>query len=148
MNHPHTAWIVKRGCRSLLKQGDKQSMRVFGFAGQPQVAVRSMKLGARQIALNETLLFTVRLQSTAKASQRLMIDYRVFYQKKTGKALPKVFKWKEVEIKKGETLQLSKAQRFQDFTTRKHYPGKHRVEVLVNGEVLAGKDFFLLPARK
>ena len=76
-----------------------------------------------------------------------MVDYRIFYQKKTGKALPKVFKWKEIEIEKNEIVQLSKTQRFQDFTTRKHYPGRHRIEVLVNGEVMATKDFLLTVAK-
>ncbi len=142
--HPHTAWIVKRGCRSLLKQGDKQSLRVFGFNGKPKVKIKALRLNEREIRLNETLSFSLSLQSTAKADQKLMIDYKIFYQKKTGKALPKVFKWKEVDIKDKEELLLTKKQRFQDFTTRKHYPGRHRLEVLVNGEAVAHKDFYLL----
>jgi len=144
LTHPHTSWIVKRGCRSLLKQGDKQSMRVFGFSGKPKVVIKALKLDKREIRLNETLSFSVSIQSAAQAAQKLMIDYRIYFQKKTGKALPKVFKWKELTIHHHDTLLLTKRQRFQDFTTRKHYPGRHRLEVLVNGEVMAHKDFHLM----
>ncbi|MFZ5973312.1 MAG: DNA alkylation repair protein [Bacteroidota bacterium] len=144
LTHPHTSWIVKRGCRSLLKQGDKQSLRVFGFSGNPKVVIKALKLDKREIRLNETLSFSVSIQSAAQAAQKLMIDYRIYFQKKTGKAQPKVFKWKELTIHHHDILLLTKRQRFQDFTTRKHYPGRHRVEVLVNGEVMAHKDFRLV----
>jgi flagellar motor switch/type III secretory pathway protein FliN len=31
----------------------------------------------------------------------------------------------------------------RDFTTRKHYAGKHQVEILVNGESLAQGSFII-----
>jgi 3-methyladenine DNA glycosylase AlkC len=39
--HPHTAWIVKRGCRSLLKQGHKQSMAIFNLSPDIGVIVKN-----------------------------------------------------------------------------------------------------------
>jgi hypothetical protein len=63
--------------------------------------------------------------------------------KQSGGTSGKVFKWKEVEVEPGAGLEISKSQRIQDFTTRKHHPGRHRVEVMVNGEVFAEAAFQL-----
>jgi hypothetical protein len=41
----------------------------------------------------------------------------------------------------GERTTIARAQRFQDFTTRKHYPGAHRLDIVVNGRVSASAEF-------
>jgi len=63
-------------------------------------------------------------------------------QNGTGK---KVFKWKTLEIAKGETLILQKKHPMKRTTTRALYPGIHKVEILVNG-VSVAKDGFRLKA--
>jgi len=63
--------------------------------------------------------------------------------KKAGGTSPKVFKWKEVVLPPLTSLQLVKEQRMQNFTTRVHHAGKHRVDVMINGELLASDDFNL-----
>ncbi len=139
--HPHTAWIVKRGCRSLLKEGDKKSMAVFGLTAKPQVAIKNFALSPTLIRLNEQLQFQFSLVSKKSTSQKLMIDYRIHYVKKSGVRLPKTFKLKEMVVKPGEVISISRKQRFQDFTTRTHYSGSHILEILVNGEVVETKKF-------
>ncbi len=139
--NPNTAWIVRRGCRSLLKQGDKKSMAVFNLTKDVKVALKKFSINKSLIRLNEELVFQFDLVSTKSSAQRLMIDYRIHYFKKSGVQLPKVFKLKEIELKAGETVSIIKKQRFQDFTTRKHYSGAHLLEILVNGEVVQRKKF-------
>jgi hypothetical protein len=36
-----------------------------------------------------------------------------------------------------EPRRFDRKHRFRDFTTRKHHPGRHRLSILVNGEVSA-----------
>lgn len=142
--HPHTAWIVKRGCRSLLKQGDKKSMAVFNLTREVKITLKKFSINKPLIRLNEELIFQFDLASEKTTSQRLMIDYRIHYCKKSGVQLPKVFKLKEIDLKPGEKLSIVKKQRFQDFTTRKHYNGTHVLELLINGEVAQRKRFEFL----
>jgi hypothetical protein len=59
----------------------------------------------------------------------------------SGKVSKKVFKISEFEIAPGAEKHFSKNQRFQDFTTRKHYPGSHRLAILVNGQEQANGTF-------
>lgn len=139
--HPHTAWIIKRGCRSLLKEGDKKSMALFGLTNVVRVQGRKFMLNKTIIRLNDVLQFQFELISKKSSPQRLMIDYRIHYAKKSGKQLPKVFKLKEADLEPGGVLFIAKKQRFQDFTTRKLYTGLHLLEILVNGEVILRKKF-------
>ena len=48
-----------------------------------------------------------------------------------------------VDLGPGERLQLSRSQVIRDFSTRRHHPGHHAVELLVNGAVLAVTGFDL-----
>jgi len=140
-SHPHTAWIVKRGCRSLLKSGDPKSMSLFNFTKNAQIRIKNFSLSSDQLKLNDALTFRFDLVSAKSTSQQLMIDYKIYYAKKSGQLLPKVFKLKEVVLKPGEKITLTKKQRFQDFTTRKLHSGEHRIEIVVNGKTVKRAGF-------
>lgn len=142
--HDHTAWIVKRGIRSLLKQGDKKSMAVFNLTKEVKVSVKRFSISNTIIRLNDSLQFQFDLVSEKTTNQTLMIDYRIHYFKKSGVQLPKVFKLREITLKPGEVFSIVKKQRFQDFTTRKLYSGLHTLEIVVNGEVMKRKQFEFL----
>ena len=64
--------------------------------------------------------------------------------KANGKLSPKVFKWTQKSLKKGQTLSLKKLQVFKKISTRKYYPGRHEVHIQINGRVVAEKSFELL----
>jgi 3-methyladenine DNA glycosylase AlkC len=139
--HPHTAWIVKRGCRSLFKQGDKQSLAAFNYTKDVKVSLSKFKLSNDNIKIGEAITFQFELLSKHSKTQKLMVDYRVHYVKKGGGTSPKVFKLKEINLEANASISISKKQSFQDFTTRKHFPGKHTLEILVNGEVVRSARF-------
>lgn len=140
-SHPHTAWIVKRGCRSLFKQGDKKSLAAFNYTKDVHVSIKNFSLTPATVKIGGAINFSFELASRKKSIQKLMVDYRIHYAKKSGALLPKVFKLKELSLKAGESISISKKQRFQDFTTRKHFPGNHRLEILVNGVVMKKIEF-------
>jgi 3-methyladenine DNA glycosylase AlkC len=139
--HPHTAWIVKRGCRSLFKQGDQQSLSAFNFTKDVKVSLRKFKLSADSVRIGDAIAFQFELLSKQSKTQKLMVDYRVHYVKKGGGTSPKVFKLKEINLGSESSVLISKKQSFQDFTTRKHFPGKHTLEILINGQVFKSVKF-------
>jgi len=61
-----------------------------------------------------------------------MADLVVHFVKARGSGA-KTFKLRALELKRGERMALRKKIALQQLTTRKHYPGLHRVEVLLNG---------------
>lgn len=142
-SHPHTAWIVKHGTRTLIKKGHPDSMAVFGFEKEPQLRLENFSLNASVIQLGEELVLSFDLVSEKTAPQKLVVDYIVHYRKAGGELSPKVFKLKEVDLQPSEKVRLMKKQRIQDFSTRKHYPGEHVVEIQVNGKVMGSEAFDL-----
>jgi 3-methyladenine DNA glycosylase AlkC len=142
--HPHTAWIIKHASRSLIKKGHAGSLSVFDFEKDAKVGIENFKLDKTKVKLGESLKFEFDLVSEKSKDQKLVVDYIIHYQKKSGELSPKVFKLKELNLKTGETQHISKSQVFKDFTTRKHFAGKHELEIQVNGKVAGKKSFTIV----
>jgi len=139
-----TAWIVKHASRSLIKKGNAESLSVFNFEKNVKVEVNNFRISPARIRLGDALEFSFTIQSKKTKPQKLVVDYSVHYQKKSGTASAKVFKLKELQLLPGQNVDISKKQVFKDFTTRKHHAGRHVIEIMVNGKVFAKKDFQLL----
>jgi hypothetical protein len=140
--HPHTAWITKHATRSLIKQGDARSLQLLKYEKNVKCRVENLKT-TKRVKLGERLDIAFEIVSDKKQSQKLVVDYCIHYIKQSGKASAKVFKLKNVDLKAGEQLSLKTSQQIKDFTTRKHFAGKHLVEILVNGEIKATSEFLL-----
>jgi 3-methyladenine DNA glycosylase AlkC len=142
-DHPHTAWIAKHACRNLIKQGHPRALALFAFERNTAVKASPLRLRSKHLRLGDVLELYVTLSSVADHAQKLVVDYRIHYRKSDGRSSAKVFKWKELLLQAGEVITLTKRQRILDLSTRKHYAGDHRVELLVNGEVKASAHFDL-----
>ena len=84
------------------------------------------------------------LTNRGKKALPVLVDYRVHYVKKSGKASPKVFKWKELRIPPGEPVTLLKRQPMKHVSIRRLHPGRHEVDVMVNGQLVAASHFSLV----
>ncbi len=142
-----TAWIVKHACRTLIKKGNTRALSLFAFEQEVGVRLDAFELKSTSIALGERLQFAFVLHSTKDSPQKLVVDYRIHYVKQGGQLSAKVFKLKEVSLASGASMELAKNQVIQDFTTRKHYAGTHKIEILVNGVVMHEADFELHSVR-
>lgn len=140
----NTSWIVKHASRTLIKKGNVQSLLLFDFEKNVKVKVCNFSLNKSKINLGESLQFEFDIVSEKATSQKLVIDFAVHYIKKSGERSPKVFKLKEIVLNPKQAIHISKMHRFQDFTTRKHYPGKHTIEILINGKSACLREFELL----
>ncbi|MEM1415599.1 MAG: DNA alkylation repair protein, partial [Myxococcota bacterium] len=65
------------------------------------------------------------------------------YVKSDGEARPKVFRWKSLTLAAGATVELGKTLTIRHASIRRLYPGAHRVDLQVNGAVLAESGFEL-----
>ena len=141
--HPHTQWIAKRAARTLIKAGHQPALRLFNFTGKPAVKLSAFRLAPARLKLGQVLEFSFTLTSASRRPQQLAVDYVMHYVKASGGTAPKVFKLREVNLAAGETLRLSKRQTLRNFTTRKHYSGRHHLEIQVNGQILGRQGFLL-----
>ncbi|MBE2206820.1 MAG: DNA alkylation repair protein [Saprospiraceae bacterium] len=138
---PETDWVVRHACRGLLKKGHPEALALFGFEqGVAGISVEALHADA-EVRIGGRLAFAFEVANTTSQPCALRLEYAINYCTLSGKTSRKVFKIKELEMVPGERTAFARAQRFQDFTTRKHYPGTHQIDILVNGKVSASAAF-------
>ncbi|MFN7124615.1 MAG: DNA alkylation repair protein [Allorhizobium sp.] len=135
-------WLLKHASRTLIKKGHGKALANFGFAPLDDVTAR-LTLESQQIDFPGELAFEVLLSNAGKDTRTVLVDYAIHHQKKDGSLSPKVFKGKSLPLKPGESVTIVKRHAFRPITTRVYHPGRHRLEIMVNGVVQAGADFNL-----
>lgn len=143
LDDKNTAWIVKHALRTLIKKGDGRALALVGTTGRAQVQLEGFSVMPQRVRLGSHVTIGAELISTADQPQHLVADYAIHYVKKNGAPSRKVFKLKKFDLPSGGRQLLSIRRAIRDFTTRKHNAGHHRVELMVNGEVLAEGGFDL-----
>jgi 3-methyladenine DNA glycosylase AlkC len=142
---PGTQWIIGHATRTLLKQGHANALALLGYGAATSISVASFQLTETRVRMGEDLVvFAIDIQSTADAPQRLMIDYVVHHMKANGKLVPKVFKLAKKRLRPRETLSLSKRHVFRPLSTRVYYPGRHALELQINGQRWGWQEFELV----
>ncbi len=142
LGRPHLRWIAKHACRTLIKRGHPRALHLFGFGRAAEVSA-SLQAAPTQLSLGGRLSLSAAITSTADQAQRLVVDYVVHYVKAAGGVFEKVFKWTEADLPARATLKLAKSQVIRDFTTRRHHPGVHRIDLQINGQRVAQSQFVL-----
>lgn len=142
LEKPHLRWIAKHACRTLIKRGNPRALKLFGFGKKAEITA-AFTASPATLVLGNRLTLTAVITSTAKDTQRLVVDYVIHYVKAGGTAFEKVFKWTELDLTSKAEAHLSKTQVIRDFTTRRHYPGRHRVDLQINGQRVVQTAFVL-----
>jgi 3-methyladenine DNA glycosylase AlkC len=130
-----TQWLIRHAARTLVKQGNKDVLTVLGYSPNVDISVSRIKLDKPIVKMGEALNFSFEVKSTARQPQTLVIDYVIYHVKANGKLTPKVFKLTNKTLEPGQTLKISKTHPFRFITTRKYYPGKHVLEIQINGSI-------------
>lgn len=143
-NNKHTDWIIKNGCRTLLKRGDRDVLDIFGFADADCVNVEDFLLGAASVSIGEDLTFSFVIE--AKKATKVRLEYGIDYVKANGKKSRKIFQISELFLEKNGKKSYTKVHSFADVSTRKHYPGVHSVTLIVNGAERGTLDFEVVAA--
>ena len=141
----NTDRLLKHACRTLLKRGDARALKLFGHDHEAEVAVEKLRLAARRIAIGERLGFSFFVR--AAEPMRARIEYTIDFVKARGATSRKIFKIAERELPAGVAVGFERTHRFTDFSTRTHYPGRHRIAIVVNGRDRAAAMVTLSPAR-
>lgn len=133
-----TDWIVKHGCRTLLKKGDRDALSIFGYGDAAAIDVSDFTLDASSATIGDHVTFSFTISSSIETKVRL--EYGIDFVKSKGKRNRKVFQISETTLGKGESRQYRKSHSFADLSTRKHYPGNHTITLIVNGTERASAD--------
>jgi 3-methyladenine DNA glycosylase AlkC len=137
-----TDWIVKHACRTLLKQGRREALALFGFGPVRLKNNIRLRLDKPKIKMGKRLKFDFKANVVKGKNQKLRLEYSIDFVKSNGKTSAKIFHVAE-KARVGDAITFTRVHSFADLTTRKHYAGVHTLSVIVNGQKAAFTVFEL-----
>jgi hypothetical protein len=117
-------------------------LRLFVFGQPAGISVEALDLDKQVLEIGDDLRFGFELQVATEKVCRVRLEYRVDYVKASGKLSPKIFQIREADFSPGNH-HISRKHSFQNRSTRKHFPGRHRLAIIVNGVEMASISFEL-----
>lgn len=134
--------LLTHASRTLVKQGDRAVLAAFGLDA-PLRGTASLSIEPAVAKIGGAVELVVELRSTARAEQKLVVDYVVHRVLADGSTSPKVWKGWKLALAPREAKVLRKRHSLQKVTVRTDRPGRHAVDLLVNGRVVANAAFEL-----
>ena len=137
-------WLVKHAARTLLKQGHPEALKIFGYGDVKHLETKDFKIKNKTVSIGEYLTFNFSIQNSSTKKQKVRLEYFVYFLLSNGKLSKKVFKISERELAPQEKLAYERRQSFKIISTRKYYPGMHKLSLVINGIENDTLDFELL----
>ena len=76
-----TDWVIKHACRTLLKQGDLNVLKLFGFGSVENIKINNFKTITPKVKIGTFLEFTFELRNTNSSASKIRLEYGLYYQK-------------------------------------------------------------------
>ncbi|WP_042168522.1 hypothetical protein [Paenibacillus gorillae] len=147
-NDPHTDWIIRHGCRTLVRKAIPEALALFGYSesaeGSSLTEKATIIADPSEIRIGESSELAYVLGIREGDPVRIRIEYGIDFVKSKGKTSRKLFLWSDKTVPGGSRLTGTRTHKWADLTTRRHYPGLHRITLLVNGRETAYTEIDLL----
>jgi 3-methyladenine DNA glycosylase AlkC len=143
---PERRDLVEHALRSAVKRGEPEALRLLGFGRAASVAVEDVRVVPRRVGIGSRVTIDFVLRSRSRAAQDLLVDLSVHFVKANGRSTPKVFKLKRVALPPRGRAAFSTSVSLAVHTTRQPQPGRHAVDVIVNGQALPVGSFQVVGA--
>jgi 3-methyladenine DNA glycosylase AlkC len=135
-------YIITHALRTLVKAGNEQALEMLGYTKNPAITISNLEVQNKTVKVGNAIEFSFDI--TAQANSNLLIDYILHFQNKNSQMKnKKVHKIKKLTLKKGATEKISKKHPLRPMTTRALYPGKHKIEIQINGTIVDSFEFEL-----
>ncbi|MFN0064248.1 MAG: DNA alkylation repair protein [Myxococcaceae bacterium] len=139
--------LVEHALRGAIKKGDPSALALLGFGKAPAVKVKGVRFTPRRVAIGGSVTVSFGLENSLRKGQDVLVDMVVHFVKANGRSAPKVFKLKKMTLPVRGKEQISGRVSLAVHTTRKPQPGKHRVDIQVNGHTFPIGAFAVVKSR-
>ena len=107
--------------------------------------IQSANITPSKARIGDSVTLHCTLHNPSAQVASALADWRVFYVKGNGTLSPKVFKGSTVQIDAHGHGVLEKTLSLRQMSTRTHHPGRHTVEIVLNGHAYSIGHFDLHP---
>ena len=137
----HTDWIMRRGCRTLIRKGNPEIMALFGYAPVKDeellTTCASLIVTPNVLSIGERCELRYELCMRECKEMKIRIEYRIDFIKAGGKKSGKTFFLSDKTVLGGSCITGIRTHSWADLSTRRHYPGEHVITLLINGQGVA-----------
>ena len=140
--------LVEHALRSAVKRGESHALRLLGYGKQSSVSVESVTFTPRRVRIGERVAMSFTLRGTSREQQNILVDVAVHFMKARGGTARKVFKLTRVALAPRASVNLKTTFSLAVHTTRVPHPGRHAVDVIVNGRAMRAGAFDVVAAGK
>ena len=141
---PERDWVIRHALRWAVKQGQAGALDALGFGRRANVRIRKVAISPPNARIGEACTIAFELVNPVDQAQDLMVDFAIHYVKANGSTRAKVFKLKALTLPAGGVQAFHKRVSLQEMTTRRHFPGLHPVDLVVNGQATRIGSFQLV----
>lgn len=137
---------LRSALRTLVKKGDPQALAILGHGPAEHVELLDVQVQPARAAIGERVRIAATIADLRRPGaqpeiEQIAVDFVVHFVKANGSRAPRVFKGGLPHLAAAGRATLTKSVSLAQLSTRTHYPGRHRVEVQVNGRLVGGQDF-------
>jgi 3-methyladenine DNA glycosylase AlkC len=143
---PERRTLIEHALRGAVKRGETDALRLLGYGQAPRVSVEAVAFTPRRVRIGGRVTIKCGLKSTSTRQQQLLVDVAVHFVKAHGVGAPKVFKLGRIPLSPRELVELKTSFSLAVHTTRVPRPGRHAVDVIVNGQAMRAGAFDVLRA--
>ena len=137
----NTNWILQHGCRTLLKSGNQDILKIFGYKQYKELEIKNFKC-KNIVHYGDNLEFSFDLQSTILIN-KLRIEFKIDFVRLHNKKSTKVFQLRKLENFIG-VKSIQKIYSFKQINTRNYYKGTHKLYIIINGKIIEETKFNLV----
>ena len=125
--------LVEHALRGAVKRGSPDALRLLGYGRAAAIAIERIRIAPKRVAIGDRVSIGLVLRSRSRTAQDLLVDLAVHFVKANGRATPKVFKLNRVVLPPRGSTELTTTVSLASHTTRTPHPGRHVVDVIING---------------
>lgn len=123
-------YMIRHALRTQIKLGNTEVLKFLGYNSEVSWKLKAIQY-SKTVKIGENFNFSFELELAKKSNY--IIDYIIHFNSKNGRTSAKTFKLKKFKTADSEVFFATKKHAFKPMTTRKLYPGKHALEVQING---------------
>lgn len=137
--NPLTDWILRHGSRTLLRKANPEIMELFSYPTL-EIPDASIAMEASDVTIGEKSKLSYEIGIPEGKTVKIRVEYGIDFVKSRGNLSRKLFRLSDREVEGGAFVKGERSHNWADLSTRKHYPGVHRIGLFVNGLEVASTE--------
>ena len=128
-------WLIRHALRSAVKRADTNALTILGFGDDSNIAIDNANIIPEHAKIGGSVTISADVTNKDSQNRQVLANCSVHFVKANEKTSPKVFKIKHINLRPKETIRIQKSISLSKMTTRVHYAGTHKVDIILNGAI-------------